>query len=136
MKGEVYKAVLGAHLDPYLGYLHSIQFAKPSLVCEIQEIFRALIEDYLLIYHQNLEPESFEQKGKRVFLKPNEKLKLILELIRLFKKKVPYKRRNFSKTTMIRTIIKEEPLKLAQYLRGNKEIYEPTLYSRRTFHKC
>ena len=124
LKGEVYKAVLGAHLDPYLGYLHSIQFTKPSLVCDIQEIFRALIEEFLIGYHQNLEPESFEQKGKRIFLKPDEKLKLILALNRLFKKKVPYKRRNFSKTTTVRTIIKEEPIKLAQYLRGNK-IYEP-----------
>jgi len=125
LKGEVYKAVLGAHLDPYLGYLHSIQFAKPSLVCDIQEIFRTLIEDFLITYHQNLEPESFEQKGKRYFLKPDEKLKLILDVNRLFKKKVPYKRRNYSKTTMIRTIIKEEPTKLAQYLRKNKANYEP-----------
>ena len=125
MKGEVYKAVLGAHLDPYLGYLHSIQFAKPSLVCDIQEIFRASIEEFLIKYHQNLEPESFEQNGKRIFLKPNEKLKIILEINRLFKRKVPYRRRNYSKTTTIRTVIKEEPIKLAQYIRGNKAIYKP-----------
>lgn len=125
LKGEIYKAVLGAHLDPYLGYLHSIQFAKPSLVCDIQEVFRALIEDFLVTYHQKLEPESFEQKGKRMLLNPNEKLKLILEVNRIFKRKVPYKRRNYSKTTTIRTIIKEEPIKLAQYLRENKACYEP-----------
>jgi len=125
LKGEVYKAVLGAHLDPYLGYLHSIQFAKPSLVCDIQEIFRASIEEFLIKYHQNLEPESFEQNGKRIFLKPNEKLKIILEINRLFKRKVPYRRRNYSKTTTIRTVIKEEPIKLAQYIRGNKAIYKP-----------
>jgi len=79
-------------------------------------LFRALIEDFLLTYHQNLEPESFEQKGKRTYLKPEEKLKLILEVNRLFKRKVPYKRRNFSKITTIRTITKEEPIKLAQYI--------------------
>ncbi len=28
LKGEVYRGVVYAHLDPYLGYLHSIQFAK------------------------------------------------------------------------------------------------------------
>jgi len=126
LKGEVYKGVMNAHLDPYIGYLHSIQFAKPSLFCDIQELFRALIEDFLITYHQNLEPENFEQKEKRVFLKPNEKLKLILEVNHLFKKKVPYKRRNYSKTTTIRTIIKEEPIKLAQFLRENK-IYEPIM---------
>lgn len=125
LKGEVYKAVLEAHLDPYLGYLHSIQFAKPSLVCDVQEIFRILIEEFLVTYHQKLEPESFEQKGKRSFLKPKQKLKLILQINHLFKKRIPYKRRNYSKKTTIRTIIKEEPIKLAQYLRGNKSFYEP-----------
>jgi CRISPR-associated protein Cas1 len=125
MKGEVYKAVLQAHLDPYLGYLHSIQFAKSSLVCDVQEIFRVLIEEFLVKYHQKLEPESFEQKGKRVFLKPEQKLKLILEVTRLFRKRIPYKRRNCSKKTTIHTIIKEEPIKLAKYLRGNKSFYEP-----------
>jgi len=123
LKGEVYKAILAAHLDPYLGYLHSIQFAKPSLVCDVQEIFRALVEDFLLTYHQNLEPGSFKQKGKRTFLKP--KLKLILEINRLFKKKIPYVRRNYSKLTTIRTVINEEPIKLAQFLRGDRANYKP-----------
>ncbi|MDH5783160.1 MAG: hypothetical protein OEZ35_05795 [Candidatus Bathyarchaeota archaeon] len=93
----------------------------------VQEIFRTLIEDFLVTYHQNLEPESFNQKGKRKFLKPNEKLKLILEITHLFKKRIPYKRRNYSKKTTIRTVIKEEPKKLAQYLRGNKRFYEPVV---------
>lgn len=127
LNGEVYKAVLEAHLDPYLGYLHSIQYAKPSLVCDIQEIFRTVIEDFLVAYHQNLTPESFEQKGQRTFLKSNEKLKLILEINHFFKKRTPYKRRNYSSKTRIRTIIKEEPIKLAQYLRGNNTAYEPFL---------
>jgi CRISPR/Cas system-associated endonuclease Cas1 len=43
-----------AHLDPYLGYLHSIQFAKPSLVCDIQEVFRGLIDEFLIGYSQKL----------------------------------------------------------------------------------
>jgi hypothetical protein len=38
-----------------------------------------LIEDFLVKYHQNLEPESFDQKSNRAFLKDEEKLKLILE---------------------------------------------------------
>lgn len=86
LKGEIYKLVLCAHLDPYLKYLHSIQFFKPSMVCDIQEIFRALIEDFLITYHQNLEPDSFEQKSKRLFLKQKEKLNLVLEVWKLFKR--------------------------------------------------
>ncbi len=114
-----------AHLDPYLGYLHSTQFAKPSLVCDLQEPFRYLVEDFLVGYHQNLAPESFEDTGRRVFVRPKEKLRLILGLNRLFEKRAPYKRRNYGRTASIRTIIREETIKLAQYLRGNKTIYEP-----------
>lgn len=127
LKGEVYKAVLNAHLDPYLGYLHSIQFAKPSLVCDIQELFRTLIEDFLVSYHQKIDPDSFEKHGERTFLKRDEKLKLILEINRLFRRKIPYNRRNYSKRTLIKTVIREEPLKLAQYLRGTKTMYGPIL---------
>ena len=124
LKGEVYKAVLEAHLDPYLGYLHSIQFAKPSLVCDVQEIFRALIENFLVTYHQKLEPGSFEQKGKRSFLK-TEELRLIIEIKCLLKRRISYTRRKYSKKATIRTIIKEEAIKLAQYLRENNTSLQP-----------
>jgi CRISPR/Cas system-associated endonuclease Cas1 len=56
-----------AHLDPYLGYLHSIQSAKPSLVCDIQEIFRGLIDEFLIGYSQKLKRDDFEDKGGRCF---------------------------------------------------------------------
>ncbi len=124
LKGEVYKAILNAHLDPYLGYLHSMQFSKPSLVCDIQEIFRTVIEDFLVMYHQNIEPESFEPKGNRIFLKPEPKLELILEINRLFKKRIPYLRRNYSKKATIRTIIREKTIKLAQFIKRNGSNYE------------
>jgi len=112
----------------YLGYLHSIQFAKPSLVCDIQEIFRALIEDFLITYHQYLEPESFEQRGQRIYLKPREKLNMILAINKLFNRRINHTRiKNFGKKAKIRTIIKGgESIKLAQYLRGNTTIYKPT----------
>jgi len=39
--------------------------------------------------------------------------------------KVPYVRRNYTKTTKIRTVIREEPVKLAQYIRGKTPKFEP-----------
>ena len=125
LKGEVYKAILNAHLDPYLGYLHSIQFSKPSLVCDIQEMFRALIENFVLEYHQNLELDSFEERSHRIFLNEKEKLKFILRLNKIFHRRIEYKRRNFSKKSTIQTIIKEETLMIAEFLRGNSTIYSP-----------
>jgi CRISPR-associated protein Cas1 len=45
---RVHKAVLKAKLEPYLGFLHSVQFGKPSLVCDFQELYRYLIDDFLI----------------------------------------------------------------------------------------
>ena len=34
LKCRVHKALLKAKLEPYLGFLHSVQYGKPSLVCD------------------------------------------------------------------------------------------------------
>ena len=100
--------------------------AKPSLVCDVQEIFRTLIEEFLLNYHQNLEPDSFEEKGKRTFLNPDEKVKMIVAINKLFNRRVNHTRiKNFGNRAKIRTVIREEPIKLAHYIRGNISICEP-----------
>ncbi|MGD0203230.1 MAG: CRISPR-associated endonuclease Cas1 [Candidatus Bathyarchaeia archaeon] len=35
---KAHKALVNAKLEPYLGFLHSEQFGKPSLVCDFMEI--------------------------------------------------------------------------------------------------
>lgn len=126
LKGEVYRGVMYAHLDPYLGYLHSIQFAKPSLVCDIQEIFRSLIDEFLIDYGHRLNENSFENKSNRMFLKQKESYKMIKAINELFDKRIKHQRiKKFGKYSTIRTAIKEEAIKLAQYLRGEKDDYQP-----------
>ena len=39
--------------------------------------------------------------------------------------KAPYVRRNYTKTTRIRTVIREEPIQLAQYIRGKSSEFNP-----------
>jgi len=48
LRCRVYKALLKSKLEPYLGFLHSTQFGKPSLVCDFQELYRYLIDNYLI----------------------------------------------------------------------------------------
>ena len=126
LKGEVYRGVMYAHLDPYLGYLHSIQFAKPSLVCDIQEIFRGFIDEFLIGYSKKLSEDDFEDKNGRMFLKRKESYKLIKAINDFFDKRIKHQRiKKYGERSKIRTAIREEPIKLAQYLRGEKERYEP-----------
>jgi CRISPR-associated protein Cas1 len=134
LKGEVYRGVMYAHLDPYLGYLHSIQFAKPSLVCDIQEIFRGMIDEFLIGYAQKLNEDDFEDKNGRMFLKREESYKLIKAINGLFDKRIEHQRiKKYGKYSTVRTAIREEAIKLGQYLRDEKEEYPPyfTSFSRR-----
>jgi len=39
-KWKVHRVIIRAKLEPYLGFLHSVQYGKPSLVCDLQELYR------------------------------------------------------------------------------------------------
>lgn len=106
--------------------INSIQFAKPSLVCDIQEIFRGIIDDFLIEYSQSMSEDDFEKKNRRMFLKRKESYRMIKAINKLFDKRIKHQRiKKYGKRSKIRTAIREEPIKLAQYLRGEKESYEP-----------
>jgi len=120
LRRRVHIAVVSAHLDPYLGYLHSTRMYHPALVYDMLEPWRIIAEEFILDYHENLNTNSFTKKGKRNFLKRDEQITFTNTLDKIIdKRRIPYNRRGNSKTTTIQTAIKEEPRKLAQYLRGN-----------------
>jgi len=53
---------------------------------------------------------------------------MIKGINRLFDKRIKHQRiKKYGRRSKIRTIIREEPIKLAQYLRGEKEKYEPAV---------
>lgn len=45
---QVYSAIRQAHLDPYLGHLHSLDYGRYSLVLDLMEEFRPVIVDTLV----------------------------------------------------------------------------------------
>ena len=98
---------------------------KPSLICDLQEPFRHFIEDFIIEYIQELDPrDSFQKQGPRWFLTSREMKKYIMELNKMFDKTIEHQRiKKFGKRAKIRTIIKEEPIKLGQYLRNEKRSY-------------
>ncbi len=125
IKRKILIAIIPVHLDPFLGLLHSVQKYMPSLVYDMMEPFRALIEDFLLSYHTMLGRDSFDKHGDRMFLKKPEEIEMIKAINHLLDKKVPYVRRNYTKTTKIRTVIRGEPIKLAQHIRGKTKNFSP-----------
>lgn len=65
LKCKVLKATLKEKLEPYLDFLHSIQYGKPSLVCDLVEPFRPYVIHFLIQCSQTLKQKHF----KRVYIK-------------------------------------------------------------------
>jgi CRISPR-associated protein Cas1 len=131
LKCRIHKALLKAKLEPYLGFLHSTQFGKPSLVCDFQELYRYLIDDFLIErgrkFHKNdfVVVTDFMMKlkmGKRIHLCEYETDNLADGLNSLFESKVEIPRIKHGKKQTVDTLINEEALLLAKFLR--KEIKE------------
>jgi CRISPR-associated protein Cas1 len=127
LSAEIYKSVLLSHLDPYLGYLHGEQYLKPSLICDLIEPFRYNVDEFLITYILKIDPkDSFEMEGKKPYLTSMEMKNYILELSKTFDNTLEHQRiKKFGKRAKLRTLIKEEPIRLAQYLRDEKTEYIP-----------
>jgi CRISPR/Cas system-associated endonuclease Cas1 len=96
----------------------------PALVSDMLEPWRIIAEEFVLDHLENLNTDSFMKKGKRNFLKRDEQINFTNALNKVIdNRRIPYNRRGNSKTTSIRTAIKEEPRKLAQYLRGKLDVH-------------
>jgi hypothetical protein len=55
--------VIRAKLEPYLGFIHSVQFGKPSLVCDFIELYRYLIDGFVVEYCRGLASKDFTTKA-------------------------------------------------------------------------
>jgi len=138
LKCRVYKALLKAKLEPYLGFLHALQHGKPSLVCDFMEFYRYLIDDFLIERRTKFRKNDFVvvtdfmmrlRMGKRVHLCEFEAGELADALNRLFDRKVEVPRIRHGKRQTLDTLICEEALLLAKYLRGERSTWAPRLPS-------
>ena len=135
---KVHKALVNAKLEPFLGFLHSEQFGKPSLVCDFMELYRFLIDDFLVQYYGRIGKSSFVAKyealsrrkvGKREYLNDDDSKVLMRGLNRFFECKVEIARVKHGKRQSLETLISEEALLLAEYLRGKRKEWNPRIVS-------
>ena len=134
---KVHRALIKAKLEPYLGFLHSVQYGKPSLVCDFMELYRYLIDDFLIEYCRKLRPMDFIVKteslgrikqGKREYLNNQQTRFLVKNLEKVIETIVEIPRIKFGKKQTIETLINEEALLLAQYLRNERNTWAPRIY--------
>ena len=123
-------------LEPYLGFLHTIHYSKPSLVCDLQELYRHLIDDFVIGQCQGLNTKDFvskdenvsrSRKGKRQYLKDSMTRRMMRELDESFLSRVEIPSMRSEKSQAIDTLINEEALLLAKYLRNEKRVWIPRI---------
>jgi CRISPR-associated protein Cas1 len=133
---KIHIALLKAHLEPYLGYLHEIVFGRPSLICDFLELYRYLMDDYVLTKAKNLELVDFKlkdeifsstRKGKRQFLDDRLQQEFFKNLNCYFQSKVSVPSVKRGKAQEIESLINEEAFLFAKYLRRERPMWVPRI---------
>lgn len=99
----VEKGCILAGLDPYIGFIHTDNYNKKSLVFDLIEMFRILV-DKTVIYlfsKRKIKKEYFDQIKNGLSLNQEGKVVLITALNEILEKKVRYRGRNIKNRNII-----------------------------------
>jgi hypothetical protein len=110
---------------------------KPfTLVCDFQELYRYLIDDFLIERCQKLRKKDFVlvtdfmmhlKMSKKIHLKEYETDSLAEDLNNFFERMVDVERIKVGKRQTIDTLICEEALLFAKYLRNERKVWTPRI---------
>ena len=133
---KVHHALIKAKLEPYLGFLHSTAKGKPSLICDFMELYRYMIDDFVIQYCRKLKRKDFtvksedlsaNRKGKREYLNDLQTHDLVNNLNQYFQSKIKMPRVRMGEQQEIETVINEETLLLSMFLRSEKPCWIPRI---------
>ncbi|HDS44720.1 MAG TPA: CRISPR-associated endonuclease Cas1 [Methanomicrobia archaeon] len=113
---RVEKACIIAGLDPYIGFLHTDNYNKKSLVFDIIELFRTFADETVvhLFTQRRVKEEYFDKLENGMSLNKEGKAVLIEALNETFEKTIQYKGRNIK----MKNTIQFECHKIANKLIG------------------
>lgn len=134
---KVYQAVTRAKLEPYLGFMHSIQPQKPSFVCDFMEIYRYLVDCFVIEYcNRNkdlLFVLKYQERGHRLFIGKAETKKFMDALHEFLHQHVNVARFRHGLRQQIETLFSEEAFLFAQYIRNEKSTWQPRIVNLNAF---
>lgn len=125
---EIEKACILAGLDPYLGFLHTDRYGKPSMVLDFIEEFRQPIVDRaiitLFVRKQVDEEKDFEGISNVLILSKSGKEKVVNAVMERLHTKIEYRKKKVS----FSNILKRQARLFVKVLLGEKEVYEPFIH--------
>jgi len=96
---EVERACILSGLDPYLGFLHMDRYGKPSMVLDVVEQFRAIIDRAIitLFVQKRLSEQDIEIIGEGKLLTKETRTKIIEEVMKALdlKHNIGARKRNY-----------------------------------------
>jgi CRISPR-associated protein Cas1 len=140
LKWKVHASLVKAKLEPFLGFLHSEQYGKPSLTCDVMEPYRCLADDFLIGYSESIKkkdivvkPEKYvrTKAGKREYLNDSKTRDMRNAFYSYLEQKVDIPRIKHGNRQSVETLIAEECLLLAKYLRGERKTWIPRIVNLR-----
>jgi CRISPR-associated endonuclease Cas1 len=132
---KCFVALIRSKLEPYLGYYHATQYGTPALVVDFMELYRYLADDFVLSYCLDLDRKGFELKvvtvsglkGKREYLNKIKNREFLTQLEDYFQQYVSIRRVRMGRNQRLNSLIAEEALQLARYLRSEIEQWIPRI---------
>jgi CRISPR-associated protein Cas1 len=104
LKGEVWRAIHLASMDPYAGFLHADRWGRPSLVFDLMEEFRQQIVDrsiLKLIIRKQIKIADFTFEEGRCRISDKARKKLIAQILKRLDSYVKFNGRNISFSDVI-----------------------------------
>ena len=131
---ELTGLLAGVGLDPYLGYLHQLDYGRPSLALDLLEPFRHPVADRLVLAMVNkgmFEADDFQPAGDRegVFLAPKAMRRFFAEYERRMLAHDGHEGEQEKPMPCFRDLLKHEVEKFAASLR-DKEPWTPFRFDR------
>jgi len=130
LRHDIQSAVNLVGFDPYLGYLHTERYGRPSLALDLMEEFRPLVVDAVVlnaINNQRVTPKDFvsEPLSHAVSL-TKEALKTFLRLYEQ-KKQSTFKHPVMKRKCTYQQAFEWQARLLAKYLMGETDKYPPLI---------
>ncbi len=128
---HLWSACVDAGLDPYIGFMHTIRHGRPSLICDLIEPYRPMIDDFLLMTTRELGSSDtmvrMEYGKPRIFLNHKASSILVSKIRSLLNWAVEKpRRRGYGFKSRIGTVIDDDIHALARYILKDKDQWNPT----------
>ncbi|MEW6063023.1 MAG: CRISPR-associated endonuclease Cas1 [Nanoarchaeota archaeon] len=123
---EVERACILSGLDPYLGFLHVDRYGKPSMVLDLVEQFRPLIDRAIinLFVRKQISENDLETIGEAIILTKSGRKKIIEEVMNSLSFKVIFNKKKLT----VSQIILEQGREIARFLLAHSEDYKPFVW--------